>query len=107
MRVKKFQIVFLGVGVLLHLINLYTNMKVIWYIGCICIIISPFLPGGFINRHRKESAKGQAGKGDSLWGWRGGTFVSSKTDSIDPDQEPKREDGGQGGRFCRPSETDE
>ena len=59
MRIKNFQIVFLGVGVILHLINWYMDIKALWYIGCICIIISPFLPGGFLNMHCKKSAKGQ------------------------------------------------
>ena len=64
MRIKNFQIIFLGVGVLLHLIYWYTSMKALWYIGCICVIISLFMPGGFLNRYCKKSKKEQAGKED-------------------------------------------
>lgn len=66
MRIKNFQIVFLGVGVILHLINLYAETKALWYIGCICIIISPFLPGGFLNMHCKKSAKEREKNGNDL-----------------------------------------
>lgn len=47
MRINNLQIVFLAIGVILNLINSYTGIKILWYIGCICIIISPFLPGLF------------------------------------------------------------
>lgn len=66
MRIKNFQIVFLGAGVILHLINWYMDIKALWYIGCICIIISPFLPGGFLNMHCRKSAKGEEKKENNL-----------------------------------------
>ena len=61
MQKINFQIIFLGMGVLFFLINWYVDIKVLWYLGCMCIIISPFLSGVFLNLHRKKMAK----KGDN------------------------------------------
>ena len=50
------QIVFLGTGVLFLLVNWYVDAKALWYLGCVCIIVSPFLSRRFKKNH-KETTK--------------------------------------------------
>ena len=51
------QIIFLGIGFLFLWVNWHVDVKALWYLGCVCIIISPFLSGRFSNAHQKETAK--------------------------------------------------
>ena len=64
MRIKNYYIILFGVGTILQLINLFVNIKAIWYIGCACVIISVFLPGSFLCIDFKKSSKDHEGKSE-------------------------------------------
>lgn len=66
MRNKNYQSVFFLIGIFLHAIYLYGGMKIFWFIGCACVIISLFLPGVFFNLNCQKSTKEQEGKKNNL-----------------------------------------
>lgn len=57
MKKINFQFILLATGVLFLLVNWHVNVKALWYLGCVCIIASPFLSGRFLNIPHKETTR--------------------------------------------------
>ena len=80
MRRENYYLIFFGAGVILQLIHSYVDIKAIWYVGCAFIIISSFLPGGFLEIDFKKSRKKQE---NNLRESENSTCASTE---IDPEQ---------------------
>lgn len=84
MRIKNYDLIFFALGIILQLINSLVEIKALFYIGCICVIISPFLPGGFLSIDWKKSAKKQEKKEDNLQETQN---ITSPSIEKDPEQD--------------------
>ena len=80
MRNKNYYLIIFAAGVILQLIHSYVDIKAIWYAGCVLIIISSFLPGGFFEIDFKKSPKKQE---NNLRETENSTSASTE---IDPEQ---------------------
>ena len=88
MRIKNYYLIVFAAGVILQLIHSYVDIKAIWYAGCVLIIISPFLPGGFLQIDFKKSPKKQEKKENSIQEPKNCTFDSIEKNSEQDDFPP-------------------